>query len=149
MNESIQLSLGEQVEFSKTITETDLVMFSAISGDFDPVHVNEEYARTTAFGRRIAHGGLVMGLLSAASSMISRRSVQRGAVGTPVSIGYDRIRFLKPVFIGDTLTARYAIEEIDGEIRRTRAKVEIFNQSGELCLTGNHVLKWVSNKNSG
>jgi acyl dehydratase len=143
MNESMQLSQGEQAEFSKTITESDLAMFSAISGDFDPVHVNEEYARSTAFGRRIAHGGLVMGLLSTTSSMISRRSMERGAAGTPVSLGYDRIRFLKPVFVGDTLTARYTIEELDTQARRSRAKIEVFKQGGDLCLTGHHVLKWV------
>lgn len=144
-----QLLAGEQVEFRKTIGECDLVLFAGLSGDFDPIHVDEEYARSTAFGRRIAHGALVMGLLSTTSSIISRRSVERGSPGTPVSVGYDRIRFVKPVFIGDTLTARYTIEEVDDEAGRTRSKAEVLNQHGELCLSGTHILKWVIKNGTG
>ena len=143
MNCTTQLSVGEQVEFRKTITECDLVLFAGLTGDFDPIHVDEEFARSTAFGRRIAHGGLVMGLLSTTASFMSRRSVERGSLGTPVSIGYDRIRFVKPVFIGDTLTARYTVEEVDDEAGRSRSKVEVLNQHGEPCLVGTHILKWV------
>jgi acyl dehydratase len=138
------LKVGEQAEFSKTIGEADLVLFSGLSGDFDPIHVNEDFARKTAFGRRIAHGSLVMSLLSTTASMISRRSVERGATGTPVSLGYDRIRFIAPVFINDTLTARYTIEEIDNESARTRSKVEVVKSTGELCLAGTHIMKWVT-----
>lgn len=140
------LEIGEHAEFSKTIGEADLVLFSGLTGDFDPIHVNEEYARTTAFGRRIAHGALIMGLLSTTSSMISRRSVARGAKGVPVSLGYDKIRFLQPVFINDTITARYTVEAIDGDAGRSRSKVEIVNQAGELCLVGTHIMKWVPPK---
>ncbi|HKC45817.1 MAG TPA: MaoC/PaaZ C-terminal domain-containing protein, partial [Burkholderiales bacterium] len=53
---AFHVEVGETAEFSKTLTETDLALFSAISGDFDPIHVDEAYARTTPFGRRIAHG---------------------------------------------------------------------------------------------
>jgi acyl dehydratase len=137
------LKPGETVEFSKTIGETDLTLFSGLTGDFDPIHVNEHYAKTTMFGQRIAHGCLVMGLLSTTASMISRRSVERGAKGVPVSLGYDKIRFLKPVFIGDTLTARYTIEEIDPAQARSRSKVEVVKQDGEACLVGTHIMKWV------
>jgi acyl dehydratase len=139
----IPVEVGEEATFSKTIGEADLLMFSAVSGDFDPIHVNEDYARKTAFGRRIAHGGLVMGLLSTTASMISRRAVERGLKGVSVSLGYDKIRFLHPVFIGDTLSARYRIEEIDAEAGRSRSRVEVVNQNGELCLAGTHVMKWL------
>lgn len=138
------LQVGEEATFSKTIGEADLVLFSGLTGDFDPIHVNEEYARATAFGRRIAHGGLVMGLLSTTASMMSRRSVERGATGVPVSLGYDRIRFLQPVFINDTITARYTIEAVDPVAGRSRSKVEVVNQAGDLCLVGIHVMKWVA-----
>ena len=140
------LKIGETATFSKTITETDVVLFSGLTGDFDPIHVNEQYAKATPFGRRIAHGGLVMGLLSTAASMMSRRSVERGSTATSVSLGYDKIRFIRPVFINDTLTARYTIEEIDMATARSRSKVEIVNQSDELCLIGTHVMKWVMAK---
>lgn len=140
------LKIGEACEFSKTIAESDLMLFAGISGDFDPIHVNEEFAKTTAFGRRIAHGALVMSLCSTTSSMMSRRSIERGSVAVPVSLGYDRIRFVKPVFIHDTLTARYTIEAVDKEAGRTRAKIEVLNQAGETCLAGTHVMKWVMPK---
>lgn len=139
----IPVSVGEEAIFSKTIGEADLLMFSAVSGDFDPIHVNEDYARRTPFGRRIAHGGLVMGLLSTTASMISRRALERGSKGVSVSLGYDRIRFLHPVFIGDTLTARYRIETIDAEAGRSLSRVEVVNQNGELCLAGTHVMRWL------
>ncbi|MFT3952902.1 MAG: MaoC family dehydratase [Piscinibacter sp.] len=138
------LEPGESATFAKTITEADLVLFSGLTGDFDPIHVNEAYAAETPFGRRIAHGALVMGLLSTTASMMSRRSVERGSTATSVSLGYDRIRFLKPVFIGDTLNARYTIEEIDGASARARSKVEVTNQHGEACLVGTHIMKWVA-----
>jgi 3-hydroxybutyryl-CoA dehydratase len=137
------VAVGETAEFSKTLTETDLALFSAISGDFDPIHVDEAYARTTPFGRRIAHGILSMALLSTVSAMISRRARERGSKGTSVSLGYDRIRFLKPVFAGDTLTARYTILELDPESRRSRSKVEVFRNDGELAVVGEHVMKWL------
>src|SRR5208282_1428028 len=103
------LKVGESSSFSKTIAESDLMLFAGISGDFDPIHVNEEFAKTTAFGRRIAHGALVMSLCSTTASEIARRSQERGAKAVPVSLGYDKVRFVKPVFIGDTLTARYTV----------------------------------------
>ncbi len=137
------VAVGEEATFAKTIAEADLLLFSALSGDFDPIHVNEEYARASQFGRRIAHGGLVMGLLSTTASMISRRAVERGSKGISVSLGYDKIRFLRPVFIGDTLTARYRIEEIDTEAGRSLSRVEVANQHGELCLAGTHVMRWL------
>ena len=137
------LAIGETAAFSKTITEADIVLFSGLTGDFDPIHVNEEYAKASAFGRRIAHGGLVMGLLSTTASMMSRRSVERGSRAVSVSLGYDKIRFIRPVFINDTLTARYTIEEIDAEAARSRSRVEVVNQSSELCLVGTHIMKWV------
>jgi 3-hydroxybutyryl-CoA dehydratase len=136
------LAIGETATFAKTITEADIVLFSGLTGDFDPIHVNEEYAKASAFGRRIAHGGLVMGLLTTAS-MMSRRSVERGSSAVSVSLGYDKIRFIRPVFINDTLTARYTIEEIDAEAARSRSRVEVVNQSGKLCLVGTHIMKWV------
>ena len=140
------LKIGETATFAKTITEADVVLFSGLTGDFDPIHVNEQYAKATPFGRRIAHGGLVMGLLSTTASMMSRRSVERGSTATSVSLGYDKIRFIRPVFINDTLTARYTIEDIDMATARSRSKVEIVNQSDELCLIGTHVMKWVTAK---
>jgi 3-hydroxybutyryl-CoA dehydratase len=140
------LKVGESSTFAKTIAESDLMLFAGISGDFDPIHVNEEFAKTTAFGRRIAHGALVMSLCSTTASEMARRSLERGAKAVPVSLGYDKVRFVKPVFIGDTLTARYTVEAVDPEAGRTRSKIEVVNQAGETCLAGTHVMKWVMAK---
>ena len=137
------LEVGETAEFSKTLTETDLALFSAISGDFDPIHVDEAYARTTPFGRRIAHGGLSLALLSTVAAQISRRARDRGSRGTSVSLGYDRIRFLAPVFVGDTLTARYTVLELDPATQRSRSKVEVLKANGELAVAGEHLMKWL------
>lgn len=138
------LEIGESTEYTRTIAAEDIVAFARISGDDDPVHTDPDYAAQSAFGRCIAHGAHVMGLLSTTASMMSRRSVARGAAGTPVSAGYDRIRFTRPVFAGDTLTARYVIEEVDDTRGRSRARVAVVNQDGEPCLVGSHVLAWVA-----
>ena len=143
MSQGFHIEVGETAEFSKTLTESDIAQFAAISGDFDPIHVDEAHARTTPFGRRIAHGILSMAVLSTVSAMISRRARERGSRGTSVSMGYDRIRFLKPVFIGDTLTARYTILELDPATRRSRSKVEVVKDNGELAVVGEHLMKWL------
>lgn len=138
------VEIGEVAEAAKTITETDLALFAAISGDFGPLHTNEHYARTTRFGRRVAHGGLTMALLSTTAAAMSARARARGFRGTPISLGYDRIRFVHPVFIGDTLTARYVIEALDAAKGRSMATVEVRNQECRLCVVGQHVMKWTA-----
>lgn len=137
------IKVGEKVEFSRRISAEDIRRFAEVSGDFAPIHVDEAFARKTRYGRPIAHGALLMGLLSSASSVISARSVERGATATSVSLGYDRIRIIKPVFADDTVTARYTVESVDDEVGRTVSRIEIVNQNNELCLVGSHVLKWV------
>ncbi|WP_372624692.1 MaoC family dehydratase [Falsiroseomonas sp.] len=138
------LQVGDSVEFTRTLSAADIAAFAELSGDHDPVHTDEAFARTTAFGRIIAHGALVMGLPSATASMMSKRSLERGARGTPVSAGYDRVRFIRPVFAGDTLTARYTIEAVDDAAGRSRARVEVVNNDGQTCALATHILVWVA-----
>jgi acyl dehydratase len=134
---------GETATFSKTITERDLLLTAEITGDHDPLHVDEAYAATTAYERRIAHGCLVLGLLSSTASAIAHRAIANGAVGVPVSLGYDRVRFLRPVFIGDTLTATYRVEQADAAAGRSESACTVTNQDGETCLVARHILRWV------
>ena len=136
------LTVGESAEFTRHISAQDIATFAQISGDDDPVHTDEEYAKTTPFGRIIAHGVLALSPASAVAAVISKRAMDRGAVGRPVSIGYDRIRFTRPVFAGNTLTAKYTIEEIDDVAGRSRSKVEITNENGELCVIATHIMVW-------
>ncbi len=137
------LHLGESATFSKTISESDVYTFAGITGDLARNHVDEEYMKKSAFGRRIVHGALLVGFMSTASSLIIQSAVASGITETPVSLGYDRIRFLKPVFLGDTISVHYKIEEIQLEKRRSVANIEIFNQNQELVCVARHILVWV------
>jgi 3-hydroxybutyryl-CoA dehydratase len=137
------VAIGETASFAKTITDADVALFSAISGDFDPIHVDDAYAAATSFGRRIAHGLGVLALLSGVESEISRRVVGRGSPLKPISLGYDRVRFLLPVFIGESVTAHYRIASLDEDRRRSVGDCRIDKTNGELCVVAEHIMKWV------
>jgi len=130
------IPIGEMAVFSKTVSESDVYLFAGITGDLDPNHVDEEYCKKTPIGHRIAHGALIVGYMSTTSTLITQ------GFGRPMlSLGYDRIRFIKPVFIGDTVTVTYRIEEIDIEKQRTISKVEVTNQRGDLVAIATHIQK--------
>lgn len=133
----INLAVGDEARFSKTIAESDVYLFAGITGDLSPNHINEEYGRSTAYGGRIAHGMLVLSLASATSTMMQATAGQ-----ACVSYGYDRVRFTAGVLIGDTLTVTYTITAVDQEQAKTFASIEIRNQHGELCALATHILKF-------
>jgi acyl dehydratase len=137
------LAVGDQVRFTKTVSESDVYLFAGITGDFAPNHVDEEYMRGTPYGQRIAHGALLIGFMSTASTMMVERHGGLAQGETPVSLGYDRIRFIAPVFFGDTITVTYTITEVDQVRRRSRSKVEVASQQGETVAVAEHILKWV------
>ena len=143
---AMHAEIGDTVRFSKTVGETDVYMFAGITGDFSGNHVNEEFMKKSKYGRRIAHGALLVGYMSTASTLMIDRSLSKGIDSTPVALGYDRVRFLSPVFLGDTITVTYTIKEIDEERRRTRAQVDVHNQAGVLVAVSEHLLKWVRNE---
>ena len=135
------LAVGDSFTFSKTVSESDVYLFAGITGDLSPNHVNEHEMANTEYGGRIAHGALLVGYMSACSTMAT--AAARGSGETPVSLGYDKIRFLRAVKIGDTITVKYVIVGIDSEKRRAHASVQVFNQLGELTAVADHILKWV------
>jgi 3-hydroxybutyryl-CoA dehydratase len=137
------LDAGAQARFAKTLTERDFLLTAEVTGDHDPLHVDAAYAAQTAFGQRIAHGALVLGLLSTTASAIAHRAIAAGAEGVPVSLGYDRVRFLAPAFIGDRLEAIYRVEATDPARGRSEAACEVRKQDGTLCLAARHLMKWV------
>ena len=137
------VEIGAKVSFSKTVSESDVYMFAGITGDFSPNHVNKAYMEKSSYGRLMAHGALMVGFMSTVSTMAIAHT--RDADETPVSLGYDRIRFLKPVFLGDTITVEYEFTAIDVERKRSTADIRITNQDGELTTVGQHILKWVPN----
>lgn len=136
-------ALGASTTFSKTVSESDVYQFAGITGDFAPNHVNEQFMRGTQFGRRIAHGALLVGYMSTASTMVNAIMAERIPTIFPVSLGYDKIRFLKPVFIGDTITVRYVVDGIDAAKTRTLAKIEVTNDRSEVVAAAIHLMTWL------
>lgn len=136
---------GRTVNFAKTVTESDINFFAELSGDFSPNHVDEEFMKNSAYGKRIAHGALLIAYMSKSSSLILETYPAEDPHSTPVSLGYDRIRFIKPVFIDDTITIHYTVENFDPISKRSLSNIEIINQHNELVAVATHILKWVLN----
>ncbi len=123
------------VIFSKTISESDVYGFAGITGDFYPVHIDAEYAARQPVGERVAHGVLLMGLMSTASA---RWMLKESIDG--LSYGYDRVRFIRPVRFGDTVTVSYAKESESDDGTKVYSKVEAHNQNGELVGVAQHII---------
>jgi acyl dehydratase len=130
--------VGDSVTFTKTVGESDVYLFAGVTGDFAPNHVDRTYMARTRYGERIAHGVLVLGYASTASSRMLEK-----AGGDAVSYGYDRVRFTAPVFFGDTVTVHYEIERIDEAAQKVYSTVRVSNQDGVLCLVATHILKLI------
>ena len=123
-----RLKVGDAAEFAKTVTETDIYLYAGITGDFNPAHVNEAYAKNTFFKTRIAHGMLTAGFISA---IIANQLPGPGTIYMKQDLS-----FLAPVHIGDTITARVEILELNVEKNRVRLKTTCMNQDGVTVLEG-------------
>ena len=141
--DAFYLKVGDKVSFTKTIGESDVYLFAGITGDLAPVHTNREYMRHSFYGERIAHGVLIMGFMSTTSSLMVARLPTEGQTTVPVSLGYDRVRFVSAALIGDTITVDYEIVAVDPDRARTTATVIARNQRGEEVAVAQHILKWV------
>ena len=139
------VKVGDTVSFAKTVGESDIYLFAGITGDFSVNHVNEQYMARTKFGHRIAHGALMIGYMSTCSTMMIDKCQGLDCGETPVSLGYDRVRFLAPVFIGDTVNLTYTVAEIDVQKRQSISDITVTNQDGTLVAVARHVLRWVPN----
>jgi len=125
------LRVGDSGSFSKPITEKDVFEFAEASGDFNPLHIDEEYAKRTVFGHRIAHGILTAGIIS---------TVLGGEIPGLGTIFVElHIKFLKPVFFGDTVTATGTVTEIINP-KRVRLMVACHNQHSEDVALGNAIV---------
>jgi 3-hydroxybutyryl-CoA dehydratase len=128
------LQLGQSAHFTKTITETDVILYAGITGDLNPAHIDQTYAEQSRFGGRIAHGMLTAGLISATLAM---------KLPGPGSIYLTQsLRFTKPVRIGDTVTARVEVLELIPAKRRARLSTKCTNQHGDALLDG-EALVWL------
>ncbi|MGV9796953.1 MaoC/PaaZ C-terminal domain-containing protein [Mycobacterium sp. NPDC003449] len=128
-------AVGREVSFTKTVGESDVYLFAGITGDLSPNHVDESAMSKTRYGHRIAHGVLLVGFMSTTSTaMITALG------GTAVSYGYNRVRFIAPVFIGDTVTVTYTIREVDLDAAKTYADVVVRNDGGTTVAAAEHIL---------
>jgi 3-hydroxybutyryl-CoA dehydratase len=124
--------IGQRASFTKTVTESDVTTFAGLIGDFNPIHVDAEYARNTRFGRRVAHGMLTGGLISA---VLGTKLPGPGAIYLS-----QQIEFLAPVYIGDTITATVEITAWRPEKRIMTLKTDAYNQADKQVVTGKAVL---------
>jgi 3-hydroxybutyryl-CoA dehydratase len=123
-----QLRPGDAAEFTKTISESDIYLFAGVTGDFNPAHINETYAQSTFFKTRIAHGMLLAGFISA---VIGMKLPGPGAI-------YIRqeLKFLAPARIGDTITARVELIQMQPEKNRIILRTTCANQDNTLIMDG-------------
>lgn len=120
------MQVGDSASFTKTMTETDVVLWVGLTGDMNPIHIDQEYSKTTRFGKVLVPGVLVLGLVS--------------NVITQVTFGHvyanQSIKFLKPVYIGDTVTATGTIIEKIEAKNMVRIETKCVNQDGALVMIG-------------
>lgn len=128
-----RLQVGDAVESRKTVSETDVYLFAGVSGDFNPMHVDAEYAKTTPFGARVAHGPLTLALCA---GLLGTELPGLGTVAVSNYIEYER-----PVFIGDTITVRVEVGELEPERNRATMAIAWRNQDGERVAVGSMVVK--------
>ena len=122
------MKVGDSAEITKTIEQSDIDAFARVTGDHNPVHVDEEFAKTTRFGRRIAHGMLTASLISAvlANHLPGEGSVYLG----------QTLKFVAPVFPGDEITARVTIREIREDKPILKLETVCVNQRDEIVIRG-------------
>lgn len=129
MNHTIdELYVGQSSSFSKTITETDVYLFAGVTGDFNPAHVNAQYAQDTPFKKRIAHGMLSASLISTilGTNLPGKGTIYMG----------QKVQFLAPVYLGDTITAMVEVKELIPEKNRVILHTYCKNQDGAMVLDG-------------
>lgn len=127
-----KLSVNQSETFRKTITETDVNLFASITGDINPIHIDEIYAKSTKFGKRIVHGFLVSSFIS---TVLGTKLPGAGTIYVSQSLN-----FIAPVYIGDTVEVKVTVKEIIKEKNKVRLVTEIYNQNKELVVTGEAVV---------
>lgn len=126
MRDEKKIGVGESASVSKTLTETDVYSFAGICGDFNPVHIDKQKAEKTIFGRRICHGMLTASFISTVLGMY---------LPGPNSIYLEQsLKFVAPVYIGDTITASVTVLEVKDKIVKLETIVK--NQNGERVVEG-------------
>lgn len=128
-----QLRVGDAAHFSKTISESDIYLYAGITGDFNPAHVNEVFAKDSVFESRIAHGMLTAGLISA---ILGNQLPGPGTIYMK-----QEMKFLAPVYIGTTITANVEVIEIISEKKRARLRTWCTDTAGTIVLEGEALVR--------
>ena len=128
MPNKMNFSVGDSAEITKTIEQADVDAFAGVTGDRNPVHVDEEFAKTTRFGQRIAHGMLTASLIS---SVLANKLPGEGSV----YLG-QTLQFVAPVFPGDQITARVTVKEIREDKPILKLETICMNQRDEIVIRG-------------
>jgi len=123
-----ELKIGDSAQISKTVTEADIELFARATGDFNPVHLDQAYAEKTSFKGRIAHGLISVGLLS---SILGNILPGHGTIYLS-----QEVKFLAPVRIGDTITAKVEVIELIPEKNRAKFRTTCTNQDGKEVVEG-------------
>ncbi|MDJ0913584.1 MAG: MaoC family dehydratase [Desulfobacterales bacterium] len=132
--DAIEVGLAES--FSKTVSETDAYLFAGITGDFYPLHVDEEFAKTTRFKTRIAHGAMLVGFVSTVMAKIN------GHIPAPGGVSYHyNVKFVGPVMFGDTITTTLTVSEKNPARNEIILDAQCNNQKGDTVLKGQTVMK--------
>mgnify|MGYP003988940235 FL=1 len=137
--------VGDTTTFAKTVGESDIYGFAGITGDFAAPHVNAEFMKNSQYGERVAHGALLVGFMSTASALLATRIISKRDDLTPMSIGYDRVRFTEAVKIGDTISVVYEVKALEPERGRSRAALTATTQDGTVVGVAEHIMKWLVN----
>ena len=132
--DAVEIGLSES--FTKTVTETDAYLFAGITGDFYPLHVDEEFAKTTRFKTRIVHGAMLVGFISTVMARINGHIPPPGGV----SYRYD-IKFVGPVMFEDTITTSLTVCEKNLERNEIVLDALCTNQEGDAVLKGQTIMK--------
>ena len=123
------VKVGDTASFEKTVSDEDIVAFARVTGDEQPLHLDDAFAATTRFKKRIAHGMLSAGYISAALGT-------RLAPNATVVYLSQSLRFMRPVYPGDTISAKLEVTSVDPEKRFVTCTTECVNQDGQTVLTG-------------
>jgi acyl dehydratase len=139
MEMTIQLgvTIGEQSEVLRhTISAQDVLQFADVTGDHEPIHVDDEFARSTPYGKRLVHGVFLLGLMADRLLLCDR-------VAPNVSYGYDKIRFLRPVPVDSTVLLASRVLEVREERREVVVEETCSLEDGTLAAVAHHIFKFI------
>ncbi|RWI88925.1 MaoC/PaaZ C-terminal domain-containing protein [Mesorhizobium sp.] len=136
------IPIGKSARYRREVTADLIKLYAEVSGDFHRLHVDEDYAKSTPYERRIAHGSLLVGFMSTASTALSE-VIEEETGCANVSLGYDRLRFIAPVFVDDVIDTDISVTELLPDRGRALCAVTCKNQAGEVVAVAQHLMRFI------